>query len=88
VTGITKDTVTYTWTDNATSETGFHVYRDDALYVTLPAHTGTGTMGNDAAQFCDVNFPITHLYSVRAFNYAGESNTSEHVGATTPVCGP
>lgn len=88
VTGITKDTVTYTWTDNATSETGFHVYRDDALYATLPAHNGTGTMGNDAAQFCDVNFPVTHVYSVRAFNYAGESNTSEHVGATTPVCGP
>jgi hypothetical protein len=88
VTSITKDTVTYTWTDNATSETGFHVYRDDVLYVTLPAHSGTGTIGNDAAQYCDVNFPVTHVYSVRAFNYAGESTTSEHTGATTPVCGP
>ena len=88
ITGISKDTVTYTWTDNATSETGFHVYQDDVLYTTLPAHNGTGTVGSDAFQQCDVNFPVNHVYSIRAFNYAGESVTSEHVGATTPVCGP
>ena len=86
ITGVTKDTVTYTWMDNATNETGYRVYRDDTLYVTLPAHNGTGSMGNDAAQYCDVNFTINHVYSVRAFNYAGESNTSEHVGASTPPC--
>ena len=86
ITSVTKDTVTYTWTDNATNESGFHVYRDDVLYVTLPAHPGIGSMGNNAAQFCDVNFPVTHLYAVRAFNETGESNWSEHMGATTPVC--
>jgi hypothetical protein len=86
ITSVTKDTVTYTWNDNAKNESGFHVYRDDVLYVTLPAHPGTGSMGNNAAQFCDVNFPVTHLYSVRAFNNTGESNSSEHEGATTPVC--
>jgi hypothetical protein len=86
ITSVTKDTVTYTWNDNATNESGFHVYRDDVLYVTLPAHPGTGSMGNNAAQFCDVNFPVTHLYAVRAFNETGESNWSEHMGATTPVC--
>jgi len=86
VTSITKDTVTYKWTDNATNETGYRVYRDDVLYVPLPAHAGTGAMNNDAAQQCDVNFPVTHVYAVRAFNSAGESNWSEHVGATTPVC--
>jgi hypothetical protein len=88
ITSITKDTVQYSWTDNATSETGFHIYRDDALYTTLPVHPGTGTMASDAFQLCDVNFTINHVYSVRAFNYAGESNTSEHVGASTPPCGP
>jgi hypothetical protein len=86
ITNITKDAVNYSWTDNATSETGFHVYQDDKLYTTLPAHNGTGTMSSDAAQFCDVNFAVNHVYSIKAFNYAGESNTSEHVGATTPVC--
>jgi hypothetical protein len=87
ITSITKDTVSYSWTDNATSETGFHVYQDDTLFATLPPHPGTGTASNDAPQFCDFNFPVTHVYSVRAFNYAGESNTSEHSGATTPSCG-
>lgn len=82
ITGASKDTVTYTWTDNATSETGYHIYRDDVLYVTLPAHLGTGTLGNDAFQSCGT----TQVYSARAFNYAGESTTSEHVGATTLSC--
>jgi hypothetical protein len=86
ITSITKDAAQYSWTDNATSETGFHVYIDDKLYVTLPAHPGTGTMASDAALQCDFNFAVDHVYSVRAFNYAGESTTSEHVGATTPHC--
>ena len=86
ITSVTKDVVTYSWTDNATSETGFHIYIDDVLYATLPAHAGTGTVGNDAAVQCDFNFPVNHVYAVRAFNYAGESTWSEHVGATTPQC--
>jgi hypothetical protein len=86
ITNVTKTAVDYKWTDNSTNETGFHVYRDDALYTTLPAHPGTGAVTSDAFQPCDQNFPVTHVYSVRAFNYAGESLTSEHVGATTPRC--
>lgn len=84
ITSTTKTTVNYVWTDNATNETGYHVYRDDALYVTLPAHNGTGSMNSDAFQNCGQS----HVYSVRAFNYAGESNTSEHVGASTLPCFP
>jgi len=83
---ISKNDITYSFTDNATSETGFHVYMDDKLYTTLPAHSGTGTINSDIAVQCDFNFPVDHVYSVRAFNYAGESNTSEHKGATTPHC--
>jgi hypothetical protein len=89
ITSTTKDVVTYTWTDNATSETGFHVYIDDVLYATLSSSSPiekTGTMGNDAAVQCDFNFPVNHVFSIRAFNYAGESTTSEHVGTTIPTC--
>ena len=86
ITSVTKDTVNYAWTDNATNEDGFHVYRDDALYITWPVHAGTGVIAKDAVQQCDFNFPVTHVYSVRAYNSAGESNVSEHVGATTPKC--
>ncbi|MBL8078744.1 MAG: hypothetical protein JNM55_12325 [Anaerolineales bacterium] len=85
VTGTTKEVVSYTWTDNATSETGYHVYVDDVLYATLPSSSPmelTGPMGNDAFQLCGQ----THTYSVTAFNYAGESTVSNHVGATTLSC--
>jgi titin len=82
ITGTAKDTVQYSWSDNSTNETGFHIYQDDILYATLPANLGTGTLSNDAFQICGT----THVYSVRAFNYAGESVTSEHVGATTLSC--
>jgi len=83
---VTKDTVTYKWNDNGTNETGYHVYQDDKLYLTIPEVGGNGQMSNNAVQMCDVNFTVTHVYAVRAFNYAGESGWSEHVGATTPVC--
>lgn len=93
ITNITKDKVEYKFTDNGTNETGFRIYRypgsdssKDALYAPLPAHAGTGTVSSDAAQFCDFNFPITFVYSIRAFNPSGESGSSEHVGATTPHC--
>ena len=89
ITSVTKDVVTYTWTDNSTTETGFHVYIDDVLYATLPGSSPfehTGPLNNDAAVFCDFNFAVNHVFSIKAFNYAGESTTSEHVGATTPQC--
>jgi hypothetical protein len=82
LTSSTDIVIEYAWTDNATSETGFHVYRDDILYATLPAHAGTGTMSSASVDICNRN----HVYSVRAFNYAGESVTSEHVGMSTGAC--
>jgi len=82
ITGASKDVVTYSWTDNSSNETGFHIYVDDVLYLTVPAHAGTGVLNNNAVQHCGEN----HVYSVRAFNPAGESGSSEHVGATTLAC--
>jgi len=74
--------VEYSWTDNATSETGFRVYQDDLIIATLPAHPGTGTMSSATVDICGRN----HVYSVKAYNYAGESTTSEHVGMSTLPC--
>jgi len=82
LTSATDIVVEYSWSDNATSETGFHIYQDDVLYATLPAHPGTGTMSSASVDICGRN----HVYSVRAFNYAGESVTSEHVGMSTLPC--
>lgn len=78
----TKIVVEFAFTDNATSETGFHVYRDDNLFATLSAHPGTGAMNSAAVDICGRN----HVFSVRAFNYAGESLTSEHIGMSTQPC--
>ena len=82
ITGATKDTVTYTWNDTSYNETGFHVYQNDVLYATLSAHAGIGSLGNDAFQICGK----TIVYSIKAFNYAGESGSSEHQAATTLNC--
>src|SRR5574341_417061 len=82
MTNATDIVVEFAWTDNATNETGFHVYRDDVLFATLPANNGTGTVSSAAVDICN----RSHVYSVRAFNYAGESVTSEHVGMSTTAC--
>lgn len=82
LTNSTDIVLEYEWTDNATSETGFHVYRDDILFATLPAHAGTGTVSSASVDICGRN----HVFSVKAYNYAGESVTSEHVGMSTQAC--
>jgi hypothetical protein len=82
LTNATDILVEYAWTDNATSETGFHVYMDDVLYATLPPNPGNGTMSSATVDNCGK----THVFSIRAYNYAGESVTSEHVGMSTLAC--
>jgi len=82
MTSATDIVVEYSWTDNATSETGFNVYRDDILFANLPSHSGTGTMSSASVDICGRN----HVFSVKAYNYAGESTTSEHVGMSTLPC--
>lgn len=58
--------------------TGIHVYRDDVLFTTLPPNT----------QSMEVDQPCgtSHVYSLRAFNDAGESAPSEHRAAITLPC--
>lgn len=82
LTNASDITIEFAWTDNATSETGFHVYRDDILFATLPANNGTGTVSSAAVDICN----RSHVYAVRAYNYAGESTWSEHVGMSTGAC--
>jgi hypothetical protein len=82
LTNSTDIVLEYAWTDNATSETGFHVYRDDILFATLAANAGTGTVNSASVDTCG----RSHVFSVKAFNYAGESTTSEHVGMSTQPC--
>jgi hypothetical protein len=77
---ISKFDFGFSFMDNATNETGFHVYEDDKLYVPMNANNGTGIVKTGFSQQCNQ----THVWSIKAYNLAGESATSEHLGVTTP----
>lgn len=80
-------TITFTWTDNSTDESGFRVYQvgQVAPVVTIDAHPSTGGMAfNWTGQPCNVDA----VYSIRAFNPAGESPASGTVEAVTVPCAP
>ncbi|MCX7839802.1 MAG: hypothetical protein N2559_10190, partial [Anaerolineae bacterium] len=84
-TTVQTTTLTLTFTDNATNESGFHVYRsgESKPLATLPAYDGTGartvTVGS-------LPCGTAAAYSVRAYNTAGESSPSNAVNATTNAC--
>lgn len=84
-TTVSATALQLTLTDNATNESGFHVYRtgESAPVAILPAREGTGThtitMGSLACG-------TSATYVVRAYNTAGESNPSNTVDATTHAC--
>ncbi len=81
--GSDKTQVVFIFIDQSTNETGFHIYRDDVLVTTKPANSGSGLQTSwFYAQGCGQN----HVYSIKAYNSAGESRTSEHVGLFTSPC--
>ena len=72
--------VKFTWTDEATNEEGYRIYRNDALLVTLPANSTSfeddTTLPVAPAVFPPVPGP-TIKYGVEAFNGAGSSALKE-----------
>ncbi|GEM_PF-4086925 len=74
-----------TWTDNATNETGFHIYRIEGMSNTL-----VGTVGADVTTFDDSGLSPNTAYSylVRAYNDVGESGDSNTAMATTGDVAP
>jgi titin len=68
---ITATSATLTWSDNSDNEDGFNIYKDGLsnLVATLPANTTSYSLTNLS--------PATlYIYSIRAFNSAGESNVT------------
>ncbi|MBI3915257.1 MAG: hypothetical protein HY327_13855 [Chloroflexi bacterium] len=81
--GISKTEVVFQFTDNATNEDGFHVYRDGSQVKDLAAKTGIGSMGGSVGGMsCNEN----HSYTVRAYNSAGPSTAPAAVSARTNAC--
>ncbi len=63
----TKDTVTLKWRDNSNNETGFKIYRDNALIHTTAA---------DVTEFTDTSLTpdTSYVYTVKATNAVGDSD--------------
>lgn len=70
-----------TWTDNATNETGYYVYRGGVLVATLGVNS---TSYNDTSLSCGTSYS----YYVVAYNAGGTSAASNTASATTVVCTP
>jgi hypothetical protein len=60
-------TTSLTWADTSDNETGFHVYRDGNLIVTLPPNSTSYT------DTTTISIGATITYSVTAYNNVGES---------------
>lgn len=89
-TGISSTSIQLDFTDNATDETGFNLYRASVsggpyvLITTIAANGGTG-----AASYVDTGLTAntTYYYRLSAVNLAGESAATAEVNATTLVSG-
>lgn len=81
--GMTAVDVDVVFTDNATNETGFRIYRNYSVVQTLSARTGSGrTKEGSLTQICGENY----TYYARAYNSAGESPPSNDDWAVTGTC--
>jgi len=62
---VDGDRVDLTWTDNATNEQGYRVYRSGGLYASMPAGTEAySAFGNDEG--------VSYEWEVAAYNASGE----------------
>ncbi len=83
--GINASSVQVSFADNATNETGFHVYRvgEAAALKTLSAHGGIGPFN---ATVNPLQCGLNHNLYVKAFNSAGESAASNADAGSTLAC--
>ena len=76
-------TVTLTWADNSTNETGFLIQR--ALNPTFTSGVTNATVGANATTFSQtVSRGIIYFYRVHAFNATTQSAWSNTASVTTP----
>ncbi|RKX24102.1 MAG: hypothetical protein DRP45_08960, partial [Candidatus Zixiibacteriota bacterium] len=78
-TAVSPSQINLSWTDNASNETGFRLYREGLLIATL---------GAGATSYQDASLDCNHGYSyyIIAYNNAGESGHSNTASATTQTC--
>jgi len=67
-------TVTLSWKDNATTEDGYQLYRNEVLLKTLSANTAT---------YSDANLEYGQAYSYKLYAYKGSLNSEAVTGSIT-----
>ena len=83
--GASQTTVNVSFTDNATNESGFRIYRTGSAtsMVSLSLHSGTGSKSGTVGSIpCGTQY----TYYARAYNSAGESASSNTNDGTTSGC--
>lgn len=83
VTAVTSNSVSLAWDDKASNETGFRLFRNGSLLVTVGLNGGSQS---PTYQDTGVSCGVTYSYQIRAFNNAGESTSSNSVATTTASC--
>jgi M6 family metalloprotease-like protein len=80
---IAGNEVDLTWTDTATTETGYLIERKSGA----GSWTEIAAAGANSTSYQDLTMApsMTHLYRVRSYNAIGYSNYSNEASATTPA---
>jgi len=83
--GASQTQVNVSFTDNATNESGFRIYRtgSSTVLATLSERSGTGSKSGSVGS---IPCGTAYTYYVRAYNSAGESASSNTNDATTSGC--
>jgi titin len=74
-----------TWTDNASNEASYQVYRKDGAAVSFNQVSPDLAAGTTAWQDTSVVASFLYTYTVKARNAAGDSDASNEAAVTTPA---
>lgn len=82
---LNDGTIDLSWTDNATSEDGYKVYRDTSSGVSLTAGNEVADLAADSTSYKDEGLdPGTqYFYRVTAYTSDGQESRTSEVSATT-----
>jgi hypothetical protein len=87
-TAVSSSQINLSWTDNATSETGFRIERCGGSGCSTFVEIATVGANVTSYQNTGLTANMTYRYQVRAYNAAGNSGYSNIAGATTATAPP